>query len=329
VYNNLTQKNHVNFWKTWHRKSCSSNSKPANCVNGQTGDANILNEFTNYFKLVGKPNTADADVAFKNEVDTLLSDASTASNNISTFVDCHLMQECILQLKTGKAVSFDGIYNEHIIYGYSCLNVHFCLLFNALLRHGVVPSDFCSVVIILLLKGKHGNPSNFDMYRGITIAPAASKLFELILLWLYDEFLYSSVLKRIVVVQLLFLLLLKRLNISINLARKSVVLFLDASKAFDKVIHNGLFLNLINRNVPVGFVRLMRNWYSRLCCMVRWNGITGAAFPDLCGVRQGGILSPILFAIFVDSLISDLRQSGYGLYILAHYLWGALSMLTI
>jgi len=45
-------------------------------------------------------------------------------------------------------VSFDGIYNEHIIYGSSCLNVHFCLLFNALLRHGVVASDFCSGVII-------------------------------------------------------------------------------------------------------------------------------------------------------------------------------------
>jgi len=37
--------------------------------------------------------------------------------------------------------------------------------------------------------------------------------------------------------------------------------------------------------------------------------------PVLCGVRQGGILSPILFAIYVDSLISDLRQCSYGLYI--------------
>ena len=66
-------------------------------------------------------------MAFKSEVDTLLSVESVASSNISAFVDCHLMQECILQLKTGKAVSFDGIYNEHIIYGSSCLNVHFCL----------------------------------------------------------------------------------------------------------------------------------------------------------------------------------------------------------
>jgi len=49
--------------------------------------------------------------------------------------------------------------------------------------------------------------------------------------------------------------------------------------------------------------------------MVRWNGKLGTAFPILCGVRQGGILSPFLFAIYVDDLISSLRQCGYGVYI--------------
>ena len=90
---------------------------------------------------------------------------------------------------------------------------------------------------------------------------------------------------------------------------------MDASKAFDKVLHNGLFLKLIKRNVPIGFVKLLKNWYSRLSCMVRWNGKLGTAFPVLCGVRQGGILSPFLFAIYVDDLISSLRQCGYGVHI--------------
>ena len=49
--------------------------------------------------------------------------------------------------------------------------------------------------------------------------------------------------------------------------------------------------------------------------MVRWNGKLGTAFPVLCGVRQGGILSPFLFAIYVDDLISSLRQCGYGVHI--------------
>jgi len=43
--------------------------------------------------------------------------------------------------------------------------------------------------------------------------------------------------------------------------KKVCCAFLDASKAFDKVLHNGLFLKLIKRKVPVGFVRPLKYWY--------------------------------------------------------------------
>jgi len=46
-----------------------------------------------------------------------------------------------------------------------------------------------------------------------------------------------------------------------------------------------------------------------------WNSLIGTPFCVYCGVRQGGVLSPLLFAIYVDDLISELRQSGYGLHI--------------
>ena len=42
--------------------------------------------------------------------------------------------------------------------------------------------------------------------------------------------------------------------------------FLDASKAFDKVLHNGLFVKMLRRNVPVCLVRLLRSWYGQLQC---------------------------------------------------------------
>ena len=90
--------------------------------------------------------------------------------------------------------------------------------------------------------------------------------------------------------------------------------FLDASKAFDKVLHNGLFLKLLKRGAPVVFVRLLQKWYSSLRC-VKWNNAMGELFPVLCGVRQGGVLSPYLFTVYIDDLIVQLRQTGYGIHV--------------
>ena len=86
--------------------------------------------------------------------------------------------------------------------------------------------------------------------------------------------------------------------------------FLDASKAFDKVLHNGIYKKLLDRGIPVSFVKLLRYWYSNLQCRVKkWNNVLGDIFPVLCGVRQGGILSHVLFALYIDGVISELKLS--------------------
>jgi len=84
---------------------------------------------------------------------------------------------------------------------------------------------------------------------------------------------------------------------------------LDASKAFDKVLYHGMLVKLFNKGVPVVLIRQLRNWYSRLSCSVLWNNALGDVFSVNCGVRQGGVLSPILFSVYVDDLISLLRDS--------------------
>jgi len=48
---------------------------------------------------------------------------------------------------------------------------------------------------------------------------------------------------------------------------------------------------------------------------ISWNSVLGKCFKVLCGVRQGGVLSPYLFALYIDDVIDDLRKSGYGIYI--------------
>ena len=66
--------------------------------------------------------------------------------------------------------------------------------------------------------------------------------------------------------------------------------FLDASKAFDKVNHDLLFKKLILRNVPLHFIKLLRYWYKTQMMKVRWDNYFSDSFSVPNGVRQGCIL---------------------------------------
>jgi len=58
--------------------------------------------------------------------------------------------------------------------------------------------------------------------------------------------------------------------------------FLDASKAFDRTIHNLLFAKLIKRNVPMCIVRLLLSWYRQQTMQVKWGATTNCTHPIYC-----------------------------------------------
>ena len=48
---------------------------------------------------------------------------------------------------------------------------------------------------------------------------------------------------------------------------------------------------------------------------VLWNGVYSRKFPVVNGVKQGAIISPILFCVCLDTLLSELRKAGLGCHI--------------
>ena len=93
-----------------------------------------------------------------------------------------------------------------------------------------------------------------------------------------------------------------------------------ASKAFDKVNHWHLFDKLLNCGVPVYVVRMLLYWHTYQDFIVRWNNTLSPSFKVSNGVRQGGILSPRLFSIYIDDLSKALSKANIRLpFILSLY----------
>ena len=87
--------------------------------------------------------------------------------------------------------------------------------------------------------------------------------------------------------------------------------FFDASKAFDKS-HWTLFRKLIDRNVPMYLIKILYYWYQHRLMCVRLGCSISNVFNVTNGVRQGGILSPKLFDIYIDRLSNILNNSLIG-----------------
>ena len=88
--------------------------------------------------------------------------------------------------------------------------------------------------------------------------------------------------------------------------------FLDATKAFDRVNYCKLFDLLIKRNVPPCVLRLILTMYVDQFMCVKWNSAISERFDISNGVKQGGVLSPVLFCVYIDGLLCKLKQSGLG-----------------
>ena len=89
--------------------------------------------------------------------------------------------------------------------------------------------------------------------------------------------------------------------------------------AFDKVHFGKMFQLLLRRRLPATFVRVLLDAYTRQEACVSWGSSTSDPFVAQNGVKQGGVLSPVLFTVYYDELLQQLKNSGIGCRVGPHY----------
>ena len=88
--------------------------------------------------------------------------------------------------------------------------------------------------------------------------------------------------------------------------------FVDISKAFDSVDHSILMQKLVEYRVPELFVKLIKELYSNQNIKVKYMSKFSEEWHITNGVRQGGVLSGLFFAIYIDSLITNISKMKFG-----------------
>ena len=231
-------------------------------------------------------------------------------------IDPGQVQEALKNSKKGKSPGYDNLAAEHFIFADSSISVMLALLFTSMLSHGHIPADFMKSTIVPIIKNKTGDSSDTGNYRPVAIVTACSKLFEFILLQLMDDHLTTSDnqfgFKSKHSTDLCIFTLKNVIDYYKNQNSPVFTCFLDASKAFDRVNHWTLFKKLKDRNVPLIIIRILLFWYREQNVSIKWGRKMSECFTVNNGVRQGSLLSPKLFAIYVDKLSALLNNSNLG-----------------
>ena len=214
----------------------------------------------------------------------------------------------------GILMSNNFLHGTHLLY--TCI----AQLFSAMVCYGFAPRLFLRSTMIPIPKGGRSSSSNSDHFRSIAISSILSKILDYIII---DQQAHSLItsdhqfgFKPNSPTVLCTTMLVETVQYYDENGRQPVyVLQLDASKAFDRVSYSRLFNVLLDKNVCPYIARLLCYMYLNQNCCVKWNSKNSTDFSVSNGVKQGAVISPILFSSYRDALFDRLKRNAIGCHV--------------
>ena len=209
--------------------------------------------------------------------------------------------------------------SDSVIHGTNMLFEYITCLFNSMLRHGISPDEFLESILIPIPKGHRVDPGNSSNYRAVALSSIYGKILDNIILSVQQEELKSSDLqfgyKSESSTTMCSTMVIETIQYFTACHSPIYVLYMDVSKAFDRLYHIKLFRLLSERAVCPLILRLLFNIYRKQRIQVRWGDSLSDMFSLSNGVKQGAVLSPVRFTAYFDKLFERLRASGIGCHV--------------
>ena len=306
------------------KKTCKDKSSDLTSV---IDDVHGAKSISNHFKLIYEKlynEQEDINSALIDDInDTVASDIEKSKTTID-LISADVVKAAIKKLKSDKSDVSGSFTSDCLKAAPDILHEQLAALFRSFLVHGYICHDLLVCALSPLVKDPNGDIASSKNYRGIAISSLILKVFDNCLLLLFGNLLSNDALqfgfqKGCSTVQCTWAV---QETISHYLRRGSDVYccLLDFSKAFDKVNFDVLFMKLRQRDFPAVALRLLVYIYLNQSCFIRWNSVESDTFIVKNGVRQGAILSPSLFCVYLDTLLCQLRDAGVGCHIGGQYL---------
>jgi hypothetical protein len=213
-----------------------------------------------------------------------------------------------------KACGYDGIGNRIIKLCAIGLYNSFTKLINISFSLGQFPDQWKSANVIPVFKKNERYFKN--NYRPVSLLPSLSKICEKItFVRLYDYLIDIGFLHSFqsgfrpnhsMTSQLTYII--HRIYQCLEEGKEVRVVFLDISKAFDRVWHEGLICKLKYLGIDGPLLAWLQSYVSGRRQRVtlggkysEWKGITA-------GVPQGSVLRPLLFLIYINDMVDDVQS---------------------
>jgi len=252
------------------------------------------------------------------EVGIFLSRGVTEIKELDQPITPGEIERVLKRVRRGRAAGEDGLFGEMLKYGGDLIILSLERVFNKIFEAGTVPKAWRRGLIVPVFKA--GDKERVGNYRGITLLGVVAKVFAQILHSRLSSFLEGRQLLepeqagfrrgRSTVEHVLSLseLLDKRTRAG----SPTYCCFMDIRKAYDTVWREGMWRRLEETGVSQKMMKMLWGWYTGVESCVLVNGRRSKWFPVEQGVRQGCVLSPLLFLVFINGLIREIREEGLG-----------------